>query len=183
MTEMTTDDREYLEVTDTTCSPTYPRRTHDIMVSGVIRQVTFEIGQPQLLPIDVALRFLKDDAFVVTDPRTGKKYDPTPPQPDIHSGAAFALASDEVVAKLDELTQEALFIRSKQMQGAEDIKKGTPKEKLISFLARSRAKTGTGAPSSRVDEMDAIPGGDLVGGAMGDKALAVMIPDDDESGD
>lgn len=173
-------DLEYLEVTDTTCAPHFPKRTHDIMYEGRIAQVTFELGKPQPLPLDIAIKFLKDEAFQVIDPGTGKKYDPTPKQPEAAGGASFQLAPDEIVAKLDELTQEALYIRVKQFPGTEEFKKGTPKEKLISFLARAKlAQQPSAGAATKVDELDRIQAGDTVGGQMSEDQLKKLIPDED----
>lgn len=163
-----------LEVTDTTCVPGAPRRVHAMMIGGSVKEIEFNLGRPTAVPLDVGLRFLKTDAFLVVDPRTGRKYDPTPPVPTQESG--FRLGPDETVARWDELTQDALFVRAKQLPGAEDIKKGsTPKEKLIEFL-KWRAMAAPPPPKKR-DDIDRIPAGDLVGGAMSDDELRALLPD------
>lgn len=168
---------KYLTVTDTTCTPEYPKRTHDFMYQGRRAQVTFELAKGACLnlPIDIALKFLKDEAFEVVDPDTGSKYDPTPKQPDA-AGASFELGPDEVVAKLDELTREALFIRAKQLPGSDDLKPNSPKEKLVAFMAASSLRKKQ--PKGR-DDIDAIQPGSTVGGALTPDALAELLPDDD----
>jgi hypothetical protein len=169
----------YLQVTDTTCTPAYPTRTHDIMYQGRRAQVTFNYGNPLRLPIDVALKFLKDEAFVVTD-EDGNQYDPTPKAPEA-AGAEFKLAPDEIVAKLDELTQEALYLRAKQLNGSDHIKKGTPKTELVAFLAAQRLTEAKAAGKAK-DDLDVISPGATVGGALTGSALAKLVPDDDETG-
>lgn len=170
----------YLEVTDTTCTPQFPSRTHHITYQGRPAQVTFEYGKALRLPFDAALKFLKEPAFIVIDPNTGEKFDPTPKAPEGVSSAALELAADEVIAKLDELTQEALFLRAKQLDGSDHLKKGTPKTELIAFLAAKRINEDKAAKRSK-DDIDAIPAGASVGGAMPEDALSKLIPDDAEA--
>ena len=167
-----------LEVTDTNCTPAYPTRIHDILYEGRVKQVKFELGEAQTLPLDIALKFLKDESFLVVDPETGKKYDPTPKQPDEVGPTAFQLGADEIVAKYDELSQEALFLRVKQMPGTESIRKNAAKDKLIAILAAGRLDEQSDNPAA--DDLDRLPADGSIA-PMSQADLAELIPDDDET--
>src|SRR5689334_18614939 len=54
-------------VLDTTATATSGPRKHEAIVDGVAKPFTFEYGKPLALPPLVAARFLRHDAFKLTD--------------------------------------------------------------------------------------------------------------------
>lgn len=120
-----------LHVLDTTATVHFPTRTHEMIVDGQIQSFTFKAGEKLVLAAPIALRFLKEESFVVTDPETGKRIRPVPKTPD---GGAFELGEFELVARLDELSTEALLVRCRQEAGGEKLKRNASRESLLEFL-------------------------------------------------
>ena len=126
-----------------------------------------------------AMQFLKDDAFIVTD-ADGKRLK-TVSKKDVDVGN-IVLEADEVVAKYDELTREALYARCKIIPGAEEIKAGSRKDAMVSFLIETeerRKSTGAGRGSEDVISEMADVGSliDMGAGASGvDPASIIKQP-------
>lgn len=170
-----------LRVEDTTATPEYPSRTHDIMIGEVRKPITFKYGEPLELPVDVALKFLKDEAFVVTDPRTGDRIEPTPHTPD--AGESLSLGPDEVVARLSELHQGALLLRAMQLPGGDKFSKKTPRDVLTAFLTEHRTKAMVRSTVDAAGIADAEglggQGTQTIGGAMSEASLNKLFADVD----
>lgn len=145
-----------------------PGRIHEIITEmrgdEVISTKSYELfsDRPCEMPEEHALKFLRDKAFVVMDNR-GKRVEPVEIK-DITS-AKMRLEDNEVIAKLEELTREALLKRAKVMPGSEDVKASDTKETLVSFLvrkAREKFKVGVSRGSENavaempVDELDKL---------------------------
>lgn len=122
MTEQT------LKVFDTSATSEFPVREHDIVFNGVIEKVKFNYGQPTVMPVEKALKFNKD-GFII------KGMDDTPYEKPVQvdNVTQSRLAPGEVVAKLEELTTEALRLRAAVMPNGETVAKAK-KEELIEFL-------------------------------------------------
>jgi hypothetical protein len=161
---------ETLLVLDTTATAAYPTRTHEHIVDGLPQQVTFKVGEKLALPVALALKFLKDPAFIVTDPATGMRYDPTPKEPQ---GNSLELAPNEIIARIDELSTDALVIRAKQIDGGENFKKQDGREKLIAFLA-DKTKANRVREAARAVPTP-VPGSGVI--EMSEEELEGMFPD------
>jgi hypothetical protein len=164
---------ETLYVMDTTATPAYPTRTHEHLIDGVPTQFTFAVGQKLPLSIDKALKFLKDPAFIVTD-ADGKRYDPTPKEPT--GAAAVELAPNELIARIDELSTDALVIRAKQINGGEGFKKQDGREKIIAFLIEKTAATRANE-AARAVPTQAPGSGNIETEDMGEDEVGKMFED------
>lgn len=125
----------FFEVYDRNCSPAIPRRVHDIYVDGRLTSFTFEINKAVDLDEKIALIFLKDEAFEVIDPATGKRLLPLPKVEKTASGAPI-LSPLQTVARWDELTDEALYARCQQIAGGQSLEK-SDRLGMVSFLANA----------------------------------------------
>lgn len=95
------------------------------------------------MPVDHALKFLSDKAFVVKN----QAGDRILPPAKIDGGlGSFQLAPDQVIAFYHELSKPALYKRCKLAPGGENIQGGDSVETMIEFLqkwtARQNAPTG-----------------------------------------
>jgi hypothetical protein len=132
-----------LHVLDTTATHDGPPREHAMTLEGgITRNYRFTAGKPTELPWEIALKFLKHDAFRLTDadgnliPWRG-----TPRQPeDLAAGERFHLADDEVVARYDELTTQALQMRCAQMPSGESIARARDRDAMIAFIVERTMK-------------------------------------------
>lgn len=129
MSDEKTENVETLDVLDTTATQQYPKRTHELRIGDRIEQFTFETGQKLSLPAAIALRFLKEPSFIVTD-ADGKRITPPPVEPE----NPLALGRGETIARLDELSAEALLIRCKAEPGGEKFKRNVGRQPMIDFL-------------------------------------------------
>ena len=85
------------------------------------------------------------------------------------------LAKDEVIAKLDELSLEALIVRSIMLPGGEKFSKSTSRQDLIQFLmGKKGAKRVASRPAEEEPEDELIDETD----GFTDEELKSMIPDD-----
>lgn len=125
-----------LDVLDTTATAEYPTRIHDLMVDGKLTRVEFKVGEKRNLAAPIALRFLREPAFEITDPQTGERIMPTPAEPQ---GADFTLGPSEIVARLDELSASALAIRCRQEPGGEKFKPQTGRDAMLAFMTERLA--------------------------------------------
>lgn len=138
-----------LFVTDTTCTPEYPKRTHVIMVNGMRETKTFEYGKTLEMPAAHAMKFLPTREFIVTD-HTGKRYEPVANPVDRHVNIT-ALSPGQVVASLDELTTKALLVRARTLNGGEKFGANSNRDEMAAFII---AATRGGAAPEAAEEMD-----------------------------
>lgn len=136
------------EVVDSSCTSQYPSRIHDINIEGKIKQVKFAYGDKTLLPFAEAMKFQRDGFEVLDD-----KGAAMPRAADTPMEIAVRLAPDQVIARLSELTADALYARAVTLPGGEKFKANTSKDTLIGFLAEAaKAKTEPSA-SEEITEM------------------------------
>lgn len=161
-------------IIDTLCEPpthdgereVYKSRKHDVlMAGGQLRTLAFNYNRATVVPEAIAVKLLKEPAFVRVDEHGDAiEWRNPPKQPEeLQAGEQFQLAADETVAKYDEMTVEALKIRAMQMVGGETVKTAK-KEDVIAFLiAAVAAKRALAAPPQASDpdlvEVDAEPDG------------------------
>ncbi len=158
-----------LKVFDTSATSDVPVREHDIMFNGVIEKVKFNYGQPTVLPVEKALKFNKD-GFIIK----GMDDSPYEKPVQVDNVTQSRLAPGEVVAKLEELTTEALRIRVALKPNGEALAKAK-KEELVEFLkgetaaapVAATAKPAAGQTGETADgELDSEDG--EAGGSVGE---------------
>lgn len=116
-------------VVDSSTTVDNPLRVHEVIVNGKIERVEFHHGKDTLLPYDVAIKFMQA-GFTVQE--NGKDI-ARPAKTD--ETIRLRIAEDEVVAKLDELTDAALRLRSaSRPDGERFINPATKREDMIAFL-------------------------------------------------
>ena len=106
-------------------------RFHDIIEGAGIKRYALNAHEATEMPMDHALKFLRDPAFIVKDskgnvlkPLAKKDWATHVPMPD-----GF------VLAEWEELSKEALYVRCKVLPNSEDIyPTKTPKAQMIAFL-------------------------------------------------
>jgi hypothetical protein len=136
---------EPMFVLDTTASAASGPRSHELIVDGLIQVFTFNPGKPLELDQATAAKFLKHDAFWLTDEK-GKKiaYARRPKQPDeLGAGEKFVLAEDQTVAKYEELSPKALYARCLELPGGEKFSRSETRPSdasMIKFLMDHKAK-------------------------------------------
>jgi hypothetical protein len=123
-------------VLDTTATPESPKRTHEMMVDGIVKPFTFEHGKPLALPEPVAIKFLKHAAFWRVDGDGNKiEYQRRPKQPDeLEAGEQLTLTDEQTVANLDELSNVALQKRAMEMPGGEKFAVNPSRAAMIKFM-------------------------------------------------
>ena len=131
---------------------------------------TFPPGQYIEIPLATGVQWLvPNDAFSVLHPKTKQEMRPVAAE-DPTSAMGTVLQADQRIARLDELTAEALRDRAKSMPGYDQLGKNPNKETLVEFLIL--AETTEAGPYE----------GDLVdedGDEDGDMDLADEIEDQD----
>lgn len=147
----------FLLVEDQTATLNYPERTHEIVYDGKVKAFTFKYGEKQKMPVDLALKFLKHDAFVVTDPDTGNRYEPTPAAPDM--GLGVKLQPGECVARYDELSLESLIVRAKQLPGGEKLNRNLGKQAVIDFILKQETAKLSLVKAGADEDVAAVRGG------------------------
>jgi hypothetical protein len=140
-----------LDVLDTTATISYPKREHTIIVNGEEVTYLFEQGKPRRMPAAHAMKFVKYPAFQVTDPATGKRFEPIA-DPSQRQVSIAALAPNQVIASLDELTPKALLHRCHTMNGGERYGANSDPREMIAFII---AATAPQQAEGGADEMDA----------------------------
>ena len=136
---------------------------------------TLRKDKPAFMPLEDGYSFLIDKAFEVRHAERVKNPDHDPNDPESVAfnivegdlikpvstkkveGGRVDLDEDEVIAKLDELTQDALLKRCKRLDGSQDLSKRTKKEDLVTFLIENKPKPlyGRGRGSEGIEaEMD-----------------------------
>ncbi|WOF74139.1 hypothetical protein QMT40_001786 [Parvibaculaceae bacterium PLY_AMNH_Bact1] len=129
------EEEETLFVLDTTCKEDV-NRTHEMPFEGRTVPITFKYDTPRELPFALAIKFLKTPSFVCTDEEgTPIPFDGIPKQPgELQAGEELQLQPNEVVAKLDELTVDALVLRANVLPDGEKLNKRSGKDNLIAFI-------------------------------------------------
>lgn len=158
---------ETLNVQDMNCSAQYPVRVHEIIVDGETHRVEMKYSKKTQLPYALAMKFLIDKSFHVTD-ETGKRIRPTAKTPD---GKAMQLEDNQVVAYLDELTQGALAERAAAAPGGEMFKGNSKKDEMIEFLIANRQNK----PHLKQVETEPDEAESTLGGEMSDDQAAAML--------
>lgn len=126
-----------LEVYDTSANHECPVRQHDVKINGEILSITFEAGKRTLMPRDVGLKFMKPGFRVYEKDSTVELTRP----PVTDETVKNRIAVDEVVAKYEELTGDALKMRAAVFPGGEAYIAGNvARADLIDFLKRGPQK-------------------------------------------
>ena len=126
-------------VIDSSTTHECPERIHDVIVDGQVTSVRFTLNVPTLLPEKTALKFMVD-GFSVVDAESGAVV-PRPAFTD--ETVRNRIGEDEIVAKYEELTDEALQMRAVVLPGGEIFAVGgdvISKQNLIDFLKHGPAK-------------------------------------------
>lgn len=130
------------KVIDTSATNEAPTRVHDIFYNGKTERITFKAGEPTELPQGLAMKF-NQDGFIVID-ENGETYKPPVAKSEV---VTKHLNDGEVVARLDELTIEALMARAALLPGGEKVKKS--KKELVEFLTTSKPSKPTPGEAPR----------------------------------
>jgi hypothetical protein len=138
-------------------------RTHEVR-EGVAYALS--ANRPTEMPRSHAAVFLKDPAFRVLN-TAGVRLTPLPQmEADSAQARKMALAKDETVAKVSELTDSALLARVASRPGGDHVAAAGDREEMIAFLltaprvaelARHERARDTSTP-----EADYDPDGDLM---------------------
>lgn len=134
-------------------------RTHELIdPEGVLVQYSFAPGVPTSVPEWAAQRFIANpDGFIVKTDK-GMTISKNHFQADA-TGEYIQLATNQVIASLDELTNAALLLRALQAGGK--FKKGAKTPELIAFLLEKASEDTTDTPAKPVgDEEDNLIDGE-----------------------
>lgn len=161
---MTTEKPKNLLVNDQSATGSHPVRIHELMIDGIIRSYKFEYGKKTELPYEIGIKFMKD-GFDVYEPGSDVPMR-APAVTDTTSN--IRLAPDEVVARLDELTDDSLVLRVALKPGGEKLAVGEfDREKTIAFLKGAMEKQqGKASEEENLDLEDMSSDG-----IVGDKSL------------
>lgn len=158
-------------VVDSSATAEHPIRNHEVMVDGQVRQVDFRYGEPTVLPMNVAMKFRKE-GFKVSDfdgheVKLNAVTDET---------VRIRIGDDEVVAKYDELSIDALQMRAVILPGGEKFLQGPiQKDAVIAFLKAPLAPPVEEVPADPEVLTDAEPADEV------DPDAVVEQPEDVES--
>jgi hypothetical protein len=123
---------KFLRVIDTSCTEVSGDRKHAVFLNGELVEVVFKYGKENILPLELALKFVQT-GFEVQELADGYKITiPAIPTDNV----AAQLANDECVAKFTELTLQSLKVRAAQRKGGEMFLnlEDADKPLIISFL-------------------------------------------------
>lgn len=125
-------------VTDTLCHELGKDRQHELTdpETNKIKRFKFNPDNPTPMPRWAAMKFAMISGFEVID-ANGTKF-VAPPESEAQT---LTLAPDELVARYDELTAEALFARCATYGEACSLKKSASKNDMIGFLLSQKAVT------------------------------------------
>ena len=144
-----------VDVTDTTATPRYPKRIHEIVVDGRVREYEFKFGEtPTRMPFAHGMKFLHIPSFEV------RHLDGTliPPLPNFdeqgNSGAPPVLRPSQVIAELDELSEESLVRRCNAISGGERMMVENGQDSLVRFLLNREIRKREAAASKEAVETD-----------------------------
>ena len=143
---------EKIYVLDTTCTPERitndgsrhyaGKRKHELVIKGKIHEFVFEYGVPLALPFETAAKFLRHEGFIRTDEDGTPLRWRNPPMQleDMGPGQGRQWERDEVIARLDELTLEALRLRCAHLPGGEEVCAHHERDKMIQFILATKEK-------------------------------------------
>lgn len=148
-------------VVDKSCIPTHPIREHQIQIGpgGQLKSYQFKwdhdangIGgcKPIMIPMLHALQFARHEGFEVRD-ENGILLDPTPET--VLPNQAAMVKPGEVVARIDELSNEALLIRCRQNMKGLHITERSPRHQMLQFLAAQQAEKLSRGRRAGVDDI------------------------------
>lgn len=138
-------EEKLFRVTDSSATAEHPVRNHEVMVDGQVRQVEFKYGEPTVLSMDVAMKF-KKDGFKIAD-FDGREVKPNAVTDET---VRIRIGDDEVVAKYEELSIDALQMRAVVLPGGERFLQGpVEKDAVIAFLKNP-------APLPVVEEVEPV---------------------------
>lgn len=147
-----------LFVQDLTSKKPKEARVHQLIFDGVTKDFPFLPNERVEMPFAHACKFLVDPAFVVTD-HDGKRYVPSPKR--VKASDIARLGPDQVIAGLNELGTEALYVRAVKFPDGEKLNRATSRAELIEFLIAAHALSDGGDRKAderftdgRVEEMD-----------------------------
>lgn len=139
------------KVTDTSATAAFPNRTHEIILNGEVKSIKFQYGEPTSLPFEEAAKFQKSEGFIVTNDDGDVMVKPS----DVPPAVMHTMKTNECVARFDELTKDALYIRAVMLPGGEMFKGNSSKDELIAFLVDANVNAitpndgnGQSAPAS-----------------------------------
>lgn|SRR5574337_1239673 len=114
-------------------------RVHDVIAETYtngrppkIVQYKLNSQKPTPMPVDHAMRFLKDPAFIVTN-EDDEIVEPVKATPESELGNRV-LPPDELIVNVTELHDEALFKRAKILPGGDKITEESTREEMIDFI-------------------------------------------------
>lgn len=151
--------QKFLSVTDSSATFDCPTREHQIFLNGEILTVSFQHGKATVLPYEIGLKFMLP-GFTVKDAEDNELVIPT--------SEVDALAEDEVVAKLTELTDDSLMIRAISKVGGEQFMVGDQpsRSELIAFLMAGPAEAEKEEVVFDEDDLDNADVSDNVGSGL-----------------
>lgn len=116
-------------------------RTHSQTIQGIDRNFTFEPGKPLPLPIAVAKKFLRHEAFKLSDAEGNvRQFKRRPKQPEeLGAGERINLTAEETVARFDELSTDALQARALELPNSDAFADKPDRFKMIEFLIAAKA--------------------------------------------
>lgn len=125
---------EWMWILDTTAVA--EMREHVMMVNGTISKYEFHARRPTLLHPAVAVKFLAEPAFRLTDADgVIQEWSAVPKQPhQLQAGERFHLDANQTVARYDELTGNAIKIRALQLPGGEAYSASRDKDAMVAFI-------------------------------------------------
>lgn len=104
---------------------------------GSLKGYDLKAEEPTKMPMEHALKFLRDDHFVVLDEKGAR----VKPQPSVEHFSHVPVPSGFVMAKLEELSREALYKRCKLQDGSEDIHPlKSSRDVMVAFLQGNTEK-------------------------------------------
>ena len=151
-----------LYVLDTNAKPPCPVRRHDVLLEhGGEKTYEFKANKWTKMSAAHAIKFLCDEAFVVSESEGGPRIKPIITRPE--GGAIPTLKPDECIARYEELLQSALLIRAQMKQGGELFSQNAKKADLIEFLMGNQPKSAGPAPEQApsVDDVTDVTGEDM----------------------
>lgn len=135
------------KVVDSSATMNFPKRVHDIIMNGEVKRIEFTYGKPTELPFEEAAKFQRQ-GFTVYNADGSILKPPSEVPPAIQLG----IKVNECVARLEELTQDALYLRAASLIGGEKFTRGATKKDLVKFLInyneKANAKAELNAPNS-----------------------------------
>lgn len=141
-------------VVDTTCVAGGPKRTHEIIVDGLVKPYHFEYGVPHPMPEAHARKFVHIPEFTVTNAEGRRVKAAIPITRGFDKDGKLTLLDDECVARLEELSMESLLDRAAPLQGGEKLSLKSGKAAVTKFLVEARKKKLTQNLSREKRETD-----------------------------